>query len=156
MLSRFEKFAYDINEISLHWHRIASAEMKSYGLKGGSALYFLKLYGNPDGVTAAELGTMCGRDKADVSREIRALEKAGLVSRLSDGKGIYRAPIVLTDRGRELAEIISRKVSIAVEQVGKSLTDDERTVFYMVLDKITSNIQQLSESGLIDNKGEQQ
>lgn len=152
MLSRFEKFTYDINEIDLHWHRIASAEMKRYNLKGGTALYFTKLYKNPEGLTAAELGAVCGRDKADVSRDIGNLEKAGLVARLSAGGRGYRAPIVLTEQGQEITQIIIRKASMAVEQVGQCLSDEEREIFYRALDKITANIQLLSENGLPDEK----
>lgn len=155
MLSRFEKFTYDINEIDLHWHRIASAEMKPYGLKGGTSIYFTKLYSYPDGLTAAELGTMCGRDKADVSRDIAHLEKAGLVQRVSRGGRSYRAPIVLTDKGRELTAEIIRKAELAVSCVGEALTEQEREIFYTALDKITINLQRLSEAGLpAANKGE--
>lgn len=148
MLSRFERFTYDINEIDLHWHRIASAEMKRFGLKGGAAIYFTKLYNNPDGITAADLAAMCGKDKADVSREMSNLEKAGLVERLSSGNRSYRAPIVLTAQGKEVTKEIIRKASIAVEQVGKCLTEEERNIFYTALDKITANIQAVSENGL--------
>lgn len=152
MLSRFERFTYDINEIDLHWHRIASAEMKRYGLKGGTALYFTKLYQHPEGISAAELGALCGKDKADVSRDISALEKAGLAARLSSGGKSYRAPITLTEQGREMTQIIIRKASIAVEQVGSTLSDEEREVFYRALDKITAGIQTLSENGLPDEE----
>lgn len=151
MLSRFEKFTYDINEIDLHWHRIASAEMKGFGLKGGTTIYFTKLYTHPEGLTAAELGAVCGRDKADVSRDAAQLEKAGLITR---GKG-YRARITLTEQGKELTKVIIQKAEAAVRIVGSALTDVEREVFYIALDKITANLQALSETGLPDEaKGE--
>ena len=152
MLSRFEKFTYDINEIDLYWHRIAAAEMKVYGLKAGTALYFTRLSAHPEGLTAAELAASCGRDKADVSREIAALEQAGFVSRGPDGRRGYRARIVLTERGEALTREVVRKASAAVEQVGSCLTEEERRVFYDALDKITENIRALSESGLPDER----
>lgn len=122
MLSRFERFTYNIDEVSLYWHRIAAAEMKRYGLKGSAAVYLVKLLTFPDGLTAAELVSLTGRDKADVSREVGHLEKAGLAVRLAAGSRSYRAPIVLTETGRKVAVAISRKAEQAVDIVGGALT----------------------------------
>lgn len=149
-MSRFDQFTYCINAIDLHWHRIASAEMKAYGLKGSTAIYFTQLLNNPEGVTASELAAVCGRDKADVSRELALLEKADLVTRAESGKRGYRAPIRLTEKGRELAQEIIRKADMAVEIVGQELSDEERETFYRALEKITQRIQTLSENGLPD------
>ena len=144
MLSRFEHFTYDINEIDLHWHRIAAAGMKQYGLRGGTSIYLTKLCSAPDGMSASELAAACGRDKADVSRDLRQLERAGIISR---GKG-YRACVTLTQQGQELAEQIIRKAEYAVGFVGGSLNEREREIFYSVLDRITENMRRLSEIGL--------
>ena len=144
MLSRFERFTYDINEIDLHWHRIAAAGMKQYGLRGGMTVYLTKLYSTPDGMSASELASLCGRDKADVSRDLRQLERAGLISR---GKG-YRACVTLTESGKEITKQIIRKAEYAVGFVGGSLDASEREVFYSVLDRITENMRRLSEIGL--------
>lgn len=147
MLSRFEKFIFNITEIDLYWHRIASNEMKAYGLKGNYAIYFTRLHGCPEGLTAAQLATLCGKDKADVSRDMTALEKAGLVERLRD-RSSYRAPILLTSEGVRLTEEIVRKAELAVDLVGRGLTDHDRECFYRTLDTITANLQTLSETGL--------
>ena len=144
MLSRFEHFTYDINEIDLHWHRIASAGMKHYGLRGGTSIYLTKFSAAPDGMSASELSAACGRDKADVSRDLRQLERAGLISR---GKG-YRACVTLTEQGKALAEQIIRKAEYAVGFVGGSLSESEREIFYSVLDRISANMRRLSEIGL--------
>ena len=148
MVSRFEKFLIDINEIDFCWHRIASAEMKAYGLKGNYVIYFLKLHEHPEGMTAARLGEACGRDKADVSRDMAALEKAGFVER--SGTTAYRVPIVLTEKGRMLTDEIARKAELAVGLVGGVLTEEERTCFYRVLDTITENLHALCRTGLPD------
>lgn len=148
MLQRFEHFTYNINEISLYWHRIAAGEMKRYGLKGSCAIYFIKLYNHPEGITAAELGPMCGKDKADVSREIADLEKRGLMKRASSEKRGYRVPIVLTEQGMEYAKAISRKAELAAGIVGKSLSKEEGEQFHKSLEIIASNLRLLSEEGL--------
>lgn len=147
MLSRFERFICNITEIDLYWHRIASSEMKAYGLKGNYAIYFTRLHGCTEGLTAVQLASLCGKDKADVSRDISALEKAGLVERQRSASS-YRAPIVLTAEGVHLTEEIVRKAELAVDLVGRGLSDSDRECFYRSLETITANLQTLSETGL--------
>ncbi|MDO4487958.1 MAG: helix-turn-helix domain-containing protein [Eubacteriales bacterium] len=154
VISRFEKFIRYINEIDLYWHRIASMEMKEYGFKGSSAIYFTQLLNNSGSVTSAELAAICGRDKADVSRELAALEKAGLITRGDGSTRNYRAPIFLTEKGTKLAHEIFEKADYAVEAVGKSLSDEERKFFYSSLEKISVGIRTLSETG-ITKKGKE-
>lgn len=148
MLSRFERFIYDITEIDLYWHRLASAEMKEYGLKGNYTIYFTKLFRHPEGLTAAHLASVCGKDKADVSRDIAALERAGFVTRERTGSSTYRAQILLTPKGQQLTTKIIHKAELAVSYVGQTLTDADRDCFYHALDEITIHLQKLSETGL--------
>lgn len=68
MLTRFERFTLNMNEIGLYWHRIAAGEMKHFGLRGSTAVYFVALKSHPEGLTAAALTLLCGKDKSDVSR----------------------------------------------------------------------------------------
>lgn len=150
MLSRFEKFIIDITEIDLYWHRLASDVMKSFGLKGSYVIYFTKLNGHPGGLTAAELSAECGKDKADVSRDIAALERAGLVERT--GKNAYRAKITLTELGKKYTHEITGKAELAVSCVGETFSESERDCFYRVLDSITENLRKLSETGLPDRE----
>lgn len=152
MLTRSEKFILDITEIDLYWHRLASIEMGKLGLKGSYALYFTRLYSRPEGMTAAELGAACGKDKADVSRDIAALEESGFMERRRPGDSGYRAVIVLTEKGRALTETISRRAETAVDCIGRDLSDVDRECFYRVLDQITENLQTLSRTGIPDGE----
>ena len=144
MVDRFEKFSFAISEIYRYWHRIAADVMEEHGLKGPYAVYFTTLYQYESGVTAARLAEICARDKADVSRAMGLLEKKGLVVKNGD----YRACVRLTEEGKRLAEIINEKAKAAVEYVGKDLGDKNREIFYDCLEKITANLQILSEEGL--------
>ena len=45
MENRFEHFTLDIFNISKYWNKIASEEMREYGLRGAHALYLLMLDG---------------------------------------------------------------------------------------------------------------
>lgn len=150
VLNRFDRFLCNIAEIDLYWHRLASAEMEGYGLRGTSAVYFTKLIAHPEGLTAAQLAAMCGRDKADVSRDVTVMERQGVVCRVQTAGKAYRAQIRLTAHGKDIADQVSRKVAYAVEQVGGSLTDADREVLYRALDTISTNLQALSERGMPD------
>ena len=150
MIDRFEKFSLAISEIWRYWHKLATTVMKKHGLKGPLAVYFTTLYRYPNGLTAAELGALCSRDKADVSRMVILLEKQGLVQKVDNVNNSYKIPIILTDKGIEIAEDINQKVMEAVEKGGKGLSEKERDIFYNSLDIISSNLQNLTEKGFKD------
>lgn len=154
MIARFERFSYAIAEISRCWHRIAGEEMGRYGLSGSSSVYFTTLYRYPEGITAAQLGELCGRDKAEVSRTMSLLEKKGLITRRDVGGKAYRAMLKLTAEGMELAEQINQKASAAVEHASRGLPDEKREVFYEALELITENLQRLCKEGLPSGRKE--
>ena len=145
MVDRFERFSFAIYELSRYWHKIASDEMEKYGLKGPYAVYFTTLYRNPEGMTAARLCEVSGRDKADVSRAISAMEKQGLVSK--EGSQ-YRALLKLSPAGIQAAHQINERARVAVELGGRGLTPEHREIFYAAMEQIVANLQILSEKGL--------
>ena len=148
MIGRFERFSYAISEISRLWHRIAGEEMGKYGLKGAYSVYFTTLYRYPAGLTAAQLVDLCSRDKADVSRAMALLESKGLICRGDpDGKA-YRAPLILTEEGRQIASQINIRAEAAVELASHGLPDEKREIFYEALELITANLQKLSRDGI--------
>lgn len=151
MIHRFERFSYAISEISRCWHRIAGEEMGEYGMSGSSSVYFTTLYRYPEGVTAAQLGELCSRDKADVSRTMSLLEKKGLVVRQGSS---YRARLQLTEQGVAVAEQINQKASAAVEHASRGLPEEKREIFYEALELITANLQMLSKEGLPSGRKE--
>ena len=82
MVDRFERFSFAISEISRCWHKLAAEEMEKYGLRGPHCLYLLAMYHHPGGVTAPQLGELCGRDKADVSRMMAMMREKGSITAL--------------------------------------------------------------------------
>lgn len=148
MITRFEKFSFAISEISRYWHKIASDEMDKYGLKGPYAVYFTAMSRYPEGITAAQLCEICGRDKSDVSRAITLMEKKGLVSKISVSQTLYRARLVLTQEGKTAAQQINERARMAVEFGGKGISEENRKIFYESLEKIANNLQAISEDGL--------
>lgn len=149
MLDRFAKFSYSIAEIHRCWHKLAAEELARYALNSPHAIYLKTLFdAEPEGITAAQLGEICGKDKADVSRMVAILENKGLVRKVAVGKNMYRAKLVLTETGREAAEHVRSRAAVAVELAGSGLSEDEREQFYKALTLITENLRKLSKDGL--------
>lgn len=148
MLDRFLKFSYAIYEIQHCWNKIATESMGLYGLKGSYALYLITLRLHPDGITAAQLGSICGRDKADISRAAAILESKGLLRKQAGSSNLYRAKLVLTDYGNEITNEILERAEIAEAKAGEGLDEQSRTVLYESLEKVIENMRRLSKEGL--------
>ena len=144
MVNRFEQFTASIAAIYKYIQRIERDEMAKYGLKGPHVQCLMALNRHSEGLTAAALCEICGKDKAAISRAVSELERSGLVRR----EGAYRAALRLTDRGRDIAAALGRTVDQAVELAGEGLTDEDRQVLYRVLGRIAANIQHMSEAGI--------
>lgn len=148
MLDRFEKFSLAIAEINRCWHKIAAGELSKYDLKASHVTYLLTLARYPEGLTAPKLAELCDRDKADVSRMLSILEARGLVTKDGIGGNRYRGCLRLTSEGQTVAEALSRRAELAVEQAGEGLTERERIIFYTALDTITKNLRRICQEGL--------
>ena len=148
MLNRFARFSLAISEIDRCWHKLAAEAMTKYDLNSPHAVYLTTLYDYPDGITAAKLGELCCKNKADVSRMVSILEKKGLLEKESVGGNLYRAKLILTEEGRKAAEYVRDLAALVVEQAGVDLSDNDREVFYRCLEQITLNLQNMSKEGL--------
>ena len=147
IIERFEKFSLAIAEITHYLHKIAADEMSKYELKWSHALCLMVLSRFRQGITATKLCELCGRDKADVSRAIALLREKGLVEK-NDVVPKYRATIMLTEAGFLAADHIRERAKVAVETASRGVSDDQRAVFYEVLDVIVNNMQTMSEQGV--------
>lgn len=148
MLDRFLRFSYAIYEIQHCWNKIAAESMGLYGLKGSYALYLITLRLHSEGITAAQLGSICGRDKADVSRAAAILESKGLLQKQAGSSNLYRAKLVLTDYGNSITDEILKSAEFAEERAGEGLDEQSRSVLYEALDKVIVNMRRLSKEGL--------
>lgn len=148
MLERFETFSLAISEISKYWHKITTDEMEKYGLKGPHSIYLLIMAKHEEGLTAPQICELCGRDKADVSRTMSAMEKIGLVTKEGVNQSLYRGVLRLTEEGKRAAEYVSSRAKLAVELAGKGLTEEKRSIFYESLGIIAENLRTLCKEGL--------
>ena len=144
---RFAEFSFLSSNISRCIGRIKNDEMKKFGLKGTQVNCFFYLNERPCGVTPTELYSLCGEDKASVSRAVKVLTEKGYVERRpGEENKKYKIPLVLTDRGKEIAAYINRKIAEIVNADGGYLTEEEISTFYLVLQKIYDHLKSRSAS----------
>lgn len=152
MVERFERFSHAIFEVSRCWHKLTTEEMEVYGLKGPYAVYLMAILRSPEGITSAQLCDLSGRDKADVSRAISVMEQKGLIKREGTGNRLYRARVTLTPQGEEAARQISQRACMAVECAGQGYSDEQRDIFWQVLDTIANNLHDMTITGIPRSK----
>ena len=146
-MDRFERFTLSIFSITRYWNKIATEEMRPYGMRGSYALYLVALLNAGEEPTAARLAEMVQRDKADVSRAIDMLQKKGIVEPY--GMNRYRAPIRLTEEGRALAGHVEQKAARALGLAGQGLTEEMRQNMYQALDIISENMKDSCEGEML-------
>lgn len=138
MQERFETFTVLLNRISRNIRKIKKQEMARYHLKGAhaSCLYYLYSVGS---MTVTELCDYCEEDKATISRCVEVLESGGYLTR-QNTQVRYRSPLVLTEQGRVLGEMISEKISAVLKEIDSAMTDEERSAFYHSFGRISERL----------------
>lgn len=144
MIKRFDQFVSGITICYKYIQRIKSLEMSELepGLKGTHVMCLFYLNQNREGLTGAQLCSLCQEDKAAVSRTVNELVEGGFVAPAEAGGKRYRAALVLTDKGLELAGRVEAQISAWVEAGGDGLSEEERSAFYYALGVISSNLKE--------------
>ena len=148
MADRFEQFTTSVSRIYQSIQKIQRQEMANYGLKSAHVSCLLTLQQHPAGITAAELGKLCEKDKAAISRTLAELEEDGMVCRMKTESGVYRALLCLTPAGMQMAEKVKVRTVLAVKRAGSGLSDADRKILYEALSRIADNLQEMCRNGL--------
>ena len=146
MQERFETFTVLINRISRNIKRIKNQEMSEYNLRSAhvSCLYYL--YMN-NGATATDLCERCEEDKATISRALDYLETNGYLTCESKSAKRYKSPLILTDKGNEIAKKIADKIDHVLDEIRDGLTDEERAAFYRSLSIVSDSLDAVLKNG---------
>ena len=138
MIQRFDAFVSGITACYKYIQRIKSLEMTEFGLKGTHVMCLFYLREHPEGLTAAQLCSRCAEDKAAISRTVSELRERGFITSLS--KKNYRAPLRLTEMGREIADRFDQLIHDWVTVGGDGLSELQRSDFYQALSTISENL----------------
>ncbi len=139
---RYEKFTALILGLNRSIQRIKTEEMTAFGLKCVHVNCLFYLGKSENGLSQAELVRLCGEDKAYISRAVNKLSKLGFVTvEQSECAKKYNAAVVLTERGREMADKVHKMTDRAVAAGSQGLTDSDREVFYRCLESVNRNLE---------------
>lgn len=142
---RFEKFTLLIDGIHKSINKLKFDTAPYLGVKSVHVFWVYELSLHPDGLTAAEIAAVSMVDRSLISREIAALKKDGYVECEDTGKKrSYNARITLTEKGRELAEKITKEAIYVQSMVDVGITAEELVGFYSTLEKLYSNFASLT------------
>lgn len=144
MIDRFKTFTVLVDKLKRSIRKIKTEEMSEYELKSPhvSCLYYL--YSSAP-MTSKELAEVCEEDKASVSRSIEYLEEQGYIKCQAKNQKRYKAPLILTEKGVEVAGIISQKIDRILFEASLGLPDEDRDVMYRSLAVICDNLQRICD-----------
>ena len=145
MFERYETFTKAIVRIHRCIHKIKSEVMAEFHLKNPhvSCLYYL---GRFDGITATDICELSSEDKSSISRSVEYLEQNGYIVCQSDAKKRYKAALTLTDKGRLVSRRMEEKIAEVLPQTSAGVSDQELKIFYGVLLKVCTNLEEISEN----------
>ena len=154
---RFEEFSTLISGIQGHIQKLKVRYTAQFGLKPVHVLwlYLLRVY--PEGMYASELATACGFDRSLVSQNLNQLLDGGVVTTLASGaRRRYGWKLVLTEKGMELAEIISTVAADVQNTVSRDIPASDLEVFYRTLRTLSGKFEDLVKTNniqeVIDNE----
>ncbi|MBP3436431.1 MAG: MarR family transcriptional regulator [Clostridia bacterium] len=115
-------------------------------VKSVHIFWIYSLFHEPNGLTASEIARRNNINRSLVSREITRLEKEGVISYREEGerKNKYNAKIVLTEKGREIAQVIFRTGVKVQHAVGQNVTANELKLLYSILGRMSDSLSQIS------------
>ena len=141
---RFSPFVLFIERISKNIKRIADIKMEPYGLRSSHVMCILQLAKNEEGLSSTALADACGVDKAFISRITSELmEKKYIMKDEENATGKYKTKLILTETGKEINKVIVGILEECFQAVDAKLTSKKLEVFYDVLGKVDSGIDEL-------------
>ena len=141
---RFREFRGLVSRAEKALQRVKTENVKDYGLRGVHVSCLLALHERPEGLTATELASVCGVDRAQISRVTAELRGLDLVCEASPGpRRRYRGALELTEEGRAAAAEMAGIVDEKLQRVSGDIPPEELTVFYRVFGAIVERLEKL-------------
>ena len=141
-IERFYEFTGLVSRAYKHLRRAQEKYTREFGLRSTHVAVMLQLHDAADGgMSSAELSRACGVDRAQISRVVAELNADGLIGTPAGEKRRYRGSLILTEKGRELAEKIRGIVLEKFQSVASTLNPDEVASFYRVFNAIDERLE---------------
>lgn len=145
--SHFEQFTLSLASILKSIKKIEGNHMSRFDLRGSHVMALYLLRKHPQGLTPVDLAESGSVDKALVSRTIAELLKKELVYTLPSGGRKYKARLVLTAKGEEVADYVAENINSIQQQVSGDIPETDLEVFYRTLFTLQENFNELAKKG---------
>lgn len=140
-----EQFTLTLADVLKSIKKLKDQRMSAYGLRSSHVMVLYILGRTPDGLTPAELSDASSVDKALISRIISELTEKGFVTTAPSGGKRYKARLLLTTEGRNVANYIASAVSTIQQKVSGDIPKEDLEVFYRTLFTLQNNFRNLAE-----------
>ena len=109
-------------------------ELETYRIGSGQFEFLLVLY-HEDGVSQETLAQLLKVSKATSARAIQNLEKEGHVYRERDESDLRAYRVYLTIKGKEMRNIIFKKLTAFTDILFSDFTFEEKEIFRLLINK---------------------
>lgn len=109
-------------------------ELEKYGIGSGQFDFLMVLY-RKDGISQENLAKLLKVSKATSTRAVQSLENEGYVYRQRDENDLRAYRVYLTEKGREMREIILEKLISFLDNLLSDFTPEEKEIFRLLVKK---------------------
>lgn len=147
---RFEEFSSLTSSVHGNIQKLKARYTTQFGLKAVHVLWLYLLRTHPEGMSASELAAAAQSNRSLVSRELDELFDKGIIYTQENGdKRRYGWKLILTDKGRELADIITAIAADIQKTVSRDIPEEDLITFYQTLKVLAKGFEELSQSSSI-------
>ena len=147
---RFEEFSSLISGVHGNIQKLKTRYTTQLDLKAVHVFWLYLLRTHPEGMSASELAAAGQSNRSLVSREINELFDKGIIfTQDNSDKRRYGWKLMLTSKGKQLADVISAVVMGIQNTVSRDIPEEDLTTFYRTLRVLANGFEELKDNNNI-------
>ena len=115
------------------------AALSEHGVRVGQHFVLEQLW-REDGLTPGELAKRIGVETPTVTRAVQRMEAADLAQREPDLEDARLVRVRLTERGRELEEVVPEIMNRVWDEALEGFSEEERAQLRRMMERVLSNL----------------
>ena len=136
---RFLFFYHGLHRIVKDIKKIETSYLEDYGLRSVHMSCLLNIMDSEDGVTATQLASVCGTDKALISRILKELIACDFICAEGEGRS-YNKKYNLAEKGENVVSAIEKDIVEYMTRARVGIPEESMQVFYDVMRALENNI----------------
>lgn len=136
---RFLFFYHGLHRIVKDIKKLETSYLGDHGLRSVHMSCLLNIVDSEDGVTATQLATSCGTDKALISRILKELIACEFVTVEGEEKA-YNKKYLLTEKGKSVVSAIEKDIVEYMTRAREGIPEERMQDFYEVMQALEKNI----------------